>query len=174
VQYYEIKDLFNTFSSRGLEALQVYEEVEMRIKKDDLNDFILAFENILNTPKQITITNLVDVVGKLKERVNFPIPTREIYYKLASVRYFDEKESPYHYDPEYGKIKMVRWMEASSEVDPFFIAQRLGDMIPLPKLSKEGFLNCLETIQKIADHQLKSIQDLNLAHQQRMDSSNAL
>ena len=30
VQYYEIKDLFNTFSSRGLEALQVYEEWEMR------------------------------------------------------------------------------------------------------------------------------------------------
>jgi len=174
VQYYEIKDLFNTFSSRGLEALQVYEEWEMRLKKDDLLDFILAFENIINKPKELNVMNLVKTVNMLKERVTFPIATRELYYRFASVRYFDENESPYHYDPEYNKGKISRWMEASSEVDDFFIVQRLGDMLPLPKLSKEDLPNYLETIQKVVDYQSTLIRQLNLDHQPKGDSSNAL
>ena len=174
VQYYEIKDLFNTFSSRGLEALQVYEEWEMRLKKDDLLDFILAFENIINKPKELNVMNLVKTVNMLKERVTFPIATRELYYRFASVRYFDENESPYHYDPEYNKGKISRWMEASSEVDDFFIVERLGDMLPLPKLSKEDLPNYLATIQKVVDYQSTLIRQLNLDHQPKGDSSNAL
>ena len=40
VQYYELKDLFNTFTARGLAALQVYEEWDMRLQKQDLQNFI--------------------------------------------------------------------------------------------------------------------------------------
>ena len=160
VQYYEIKDIFNTFSNRGLQALQVYEEWDMRLKKEDLLDFILAFEKTLNNPKEINITNLANIVNMLKERVTFPIATKDIYLKFASVRYFDENESPYVYDPEYAKVKMSRWSEASSEVDAFFIMQRLGDMLPLPKLLKEDLPSYLQAVQKVADYQLQNIQRL--------------
>lgn len=172
IQYYEIKDIFNTFSDRGLQALQVYEEWDMRLKKEDLLDFILAFENILNNPKQINVVNMVQIVNMLKERVTFPIATQDIYYRFASVRYFDKNENPYHYDPEYCKGKIDRWKEASSEVDTFFIMQRLGDMLPLPKLSKEDLPNFLETIKKITDYQLQTIQQLKSQGQTSGDSSN--
>jgi hypothetical protein len=171
VQYYEIKDVFNTFSNRGLMALQVYEEWDMRLKKEDLLDFILAFEKILNTPKELNVMNLVKVVSMLKERVNFPIATEDIYYKFASVRYFDEHESPYTYDPEYNKIKIARWKEASSEVDAFFISSRLVDMLPLPKLSKEDLPSYLAMVQKVSDYQLGIIRDLNSPQQTSGDSS---
>jgi hypothetical protein len=161
VQYYEIKDLFNTFSNRGLMALQVYEEWDMRLKKDDLLEFILSFEKVLNTPKELNVMNLVKIVTMLKERVQFPIATADIYYKMASVRYFDENESPYAYDPEYNKKKIERWQEASSDVDDFFIMQRQADMLPLPKLSKEDLPGYLATVKKLSDYQLQSIRDLN-------------
>jgi hypothetical protein len=160
VQYYEIKDIFNTFSNRGLLALQVYEEWDMRLKKEDLLDFILAFEKTINNPKEINITNLANIVNMLKERVTFPIATKDIYLKFASVRYFDENESPYVYDPEYNKIKMARWSEEGSKVDDFFILEQLGDMLPLPKLSKDDLPSYLEAVQKVADYQLQNIQRL--------------
>ena len=172
VQYYEIKDLFNTFSNRGMMALQVYEEWDMRLKKEDLQDFILAFEKTLSSPKEINILNLVKIVNMLKERVNFPIATADIYYKMASVRYFDENESPYTYDPEYNKGKIVRWQEGTSTVDPFFISQRLQDMLPLPKLSKDDLPSYLETVKKLSDHQLQTLQSLVLQAQQNTASSN--
>ena len=160
VQYYEIKDIFNTFSNRGLLALQVYEEWDMRLKKEDLLDFILAFEKTINNPKEINITNLANIVNMLKERVTFPIATKDIYLKFASVRYFDENESPYTYDPEYNKVKMKRWSEEGSMVDDFFMLQQLADMLPLPKLSKEDLPSYLEAVQKVADYQLQNIQRL--------------
>jgi hypothetical protein len=40
VQYYRLKDYFNTFSLRGLMALQVYEEWNMRMSKEQLMEFI--------------------------------------------------------------------------------------------------------------------------------------
>ncbi len=172
VQYYEIKDLFNTFSNRGMMALQVYEEWDMRLKKEDLQDFILAFEKTLGNPKEINILNLVKIVNMLKERVNFPIATADIHYKMASVRYFDENESPYTYDPEYNKGKIARWQEATSTVDPFFISQQLKDMLPLPKLSKDDLPSYLETVKKLSDHQLQTLQSLVLQAQQNTASSN--
>ncbi len=48
VQYYRLKDYFNTFSSRGLTALQVYEEWNMRLQKEHLQTFIERFDEIVN------------------------------------------------------------------------------------------------------------------------------
>jgi len=171
VQYYEIKDLFNTFSNRGLMALQVYEEWGMRMTKEDLQDFILAFEKILTSPKEINVLNLVKVVNMLKERLNFPISTADMYYKMASVRYFDANESPYSYDPEYNKGKIARWQEASSTVDDFFIMQRQGDMLPLPKLSKDDLQSYLETAKKLVDHHSQTLQSFASQQQPKMDLS---
>ncbi len=161
VQYYELKDVFNTFSKRALSAIQVYDEWDMRLNRQDLLDFILAFDNILRNPKEINLTAMVDVVNMLKERVNFPVPTEDMIYKLAAVRYFDENESPYMVDPDYMATKIARWKEAGSTVDPFFIAQRHVDMLPLPKLSKEGLKTLLAAQQNVIESQLKSIQELS-------------
>ena len=54
-----------------------YRDWDMRLNRQDLLDFILAFDNILRNPKEINLTAMVQVVGMLKERVNFPVPTEE-------------------------------------------------------------------------------------------------
>jgi hypothetical protein len=55
---------------------------------------------------------------------------------------------------------MARWSEEGSKVDDFFILEQLGDMLPLPKLSKDDLPSYLEAVQKVADYQLQNIQRL--------------
>lgn len=150
VQYYRIKDYFNTFSLRGLMALQVYEEWNMRMTRDQLLEFINKFEAIINNPKQINMGEIARMVGNMKERLELVMPTSEIVYKFASVAFFDKNESPYAYDPEYCKAKIARWKEAA-DISDFFIVTRLRDMIPLPELSEEDLQLCLSIVDQLAE-----------------------
>jgi len=159
VQYYRIKDYFNTFSSRGLTALQVYEEWNMRLQKEHLQMFIERFDEIVNDPKQIKVSELWKIVGMLKERLDFVVPTTDLIYKFASVAFFDKNESPYSYDPEYAKEKIKRWKEAG-DVNDFFIVMQLKDIVPLPTLSEQDLAICLSVIDKVAGHQLTKLQDM--------------
>ena len=173
VQYYRLKDYFNTFSMRGLMALQVYEEWNMRMQKEHLVLFIEAFDKIINDPKQIKIGELVKMVNALKERVEWVVPTSEIIYKFASVAFFDKNESPYSYDPEYCKQKIERWKEAA-DVSDFFIVTQLKDMLPLPTLSEEDLRTCLTVIDQLNIMEKESLQRIALRSRTKMDSSSAL
>lgn len=155
VQYYRLKDYFNTFSLRGLMALQVYEEWNMRMTREQLQEFISKADKVLSNPKQINIGEIAKMVEQMKERLNLIMPTSEIVYKFASVAFFDKNESPYSYDPEYCKAKIQRWKEAA-DVSDFFIVMRLKDMIPLPTLSEADLAICLNMVDQIADAHSKS------------------
>lgn len=156
VQYYQLKDYFNTFSFRGMTALDVYEEWNMRITSEVLDQFIEKMEKIVNDPKTIKISEIIMLINLLKERRKFIIPNREIIYKFASVAFFDKNESPYSYDPEYAKEKINRWKEAADFSD-FFIVMQLKDMLPLPTLSEADLEICLNMIDKISEHQLLKV-----------------
>lgn len=159
VQYYRIKDYFNTFSSRGLTALQVYEEWNMRLQKEHLKMFIERFDEIVNDPKQIKVSELWKIVSMLKERLDFVVPTTDLIYKFASVAFFDKNESPYSYDPEYAKEKIARWKEAG-DVNDFFIVMQLKDILPLPTLSEQDLAICLSVVDQVAGHHLMKLQDM--------------
>lgn len=156
VQYYMLKDYFNTFSLRGMAALQVYEEWNMRIEREHLIEFIEKTEKILSDNKQIRIIEIAKMVNILKERVEFIIPPSEIVYKFAAVAFFDKNESPYSYDPEYCKAKIKKWKEAA-DIDDFFIVMRLRDMMPLPELSEQDLKVCSEIVDKVAKAHLEKI-----------------
>jgi hypothetical protein len=173
VQYYELKDILNSFAVRAMSALAVYEEWEMRITKEDLTEFIINFENFLRNPKEINVIDMVKIVELLKERLTFPVPTEDIAYKFAAIRYFDANESPFKADPEYMKAKIKRWKEADSEVDHFFILQRHRDMLPLPELSEDVLRKCLIAFEKVNASQMEYIRGLSSHNQQKQDSSNA-
>lgn len=160
VQYYQLKDYFNTFSLRGLMALQVYEEWNMRIQREHLTEFIEKMEAILNNNKQIKIIEIVRMVNILKERLEFIIPPTEMIYRFASVAFFDKNESPYNYDPEYCKEKIKKWKEAA-DIDDFFIVTRLRDMMPLPELSESDLATCLEVINMMSNLHLQKIRQRN-------------
>jgi abortive infection bacteriophage resistance protein len=147
IQYYRLKDYFNTFSLRGLTALQVYEEWNMRMTKEHLSEFIELMDKNLNNPREIRIGEIARIVNILKERINYIMPTTEIVYKFASVAFFDKNESPYSYDPEYCKQKINRWKE-EAEISDFFIVMLLKDMIPLPQLSEVDLKICLNMIDE--------------------------
>ena len=157
VQYYRLKDYFNTFSMRGLMALQVYEEWNMRFQREHLVAFIEQMEKVTNDPKSIKIGEIVKIVAMMKERLEWIVPTSEIIYKFASVAFFDKNESPYSYDPEYCKEKIARWKEAS-DVSDFFIVMQLKDMLPLPTLSEADLQICLTVIDKMEEFQLSKVQ----------------
>jgi hypothetical protein len=121
--------------------------------------FIDRFDEIVNDPKQIKVSELWKIVSMLKERLDFVVPTTDLIYKFASVAFFDKNESPYSYDPEYAKEKIKRWKEAG-DVNDFFIVMQLKDIVPLPTLSEQDLAICLSVIDKVAGHQLMKLQDM--------------
>lgn len=153
--FYKLSDLFNTFTERGLDAYQTYEEIGMRIEVTALKEFVAKFKELCNS-NPIQILEVARVLNFLEERINFVIPPRNLIYKLASIAYFDESESPYTYDTIYANKKMEQ-IRKNNDVDDFFLYQQLGDLIPLPKLSKETYQVLQDTMEKVIDYQSKSI-----------------
>lgn len=153
--YYKLSDLFNTFTERGLDAYQVYEEISMRIAVDDLKLFINKFKELCNS-NPIQILEVSKALNFLEERVNFVIPPRDLIWKMASVAYFDESESPYTYDAMYAQKKIKLWQE-NKDIADFFLYQQLKALIPLPELSSETYKILQETISKILNHQYGSM-----------------
>lgn len=153
--YYQLHDMFDTFTERGLDAYQVYEEISMRIEVSALKEFVEKFKKLL-TSNPINILDAANVLNFLEERVNFVIPPKNLIYKMAAVAYFDEHESPYTYNENYAQQKIKNWKE-SGDVDDFFLFQQLGQLIPLPKLSKETYQTLQQATEKIINYQSKVI-----------------
>lgn len=158
VQYYMMKDMFNTYCGRGLEALDVYEQWNMRCSRQHLIDFINGVDAILSKPT-IRIQDIVVLTRSLAERLNYALPTKEIIYKFAAVAFFDEKESPYHYDEEYGKEKIERWKK-EMDIEAFFLTVPIKVMIPLPDISAQDLEPYLKVVEMLDEKESQFLQGL--------------
>ena len=135
--YYQVRDAFNTFAGRGMKQLEVYEEWQNRLTNERLKLFIQAMKFELNKDK-IELTNIADLINKMEERINFPIPTSDLIIKMAGVAFFDETEDPCEPDEMYAReVKIPAWR--AEGVDDFFMAMRLSDLVPFPSISKDVF-----------------------------------
>lgn len=135
--YYQIRDPFNTFAGRGMKQLEAYEEWQNRMTNERLKLFIQAMKFELNKQK-IELTNIADLINKMEERVNFPVPTSELIMKMGAVAFFDETEDPCEPDEMYDReVKIPAWRLA--EVSDFFIGMRLSDLVPFPTISPDVF-----------------------------------
>jgi hypothetical protein len=126
--YYMFDDIFQMPSIRGLQALDYYEEFQMRCTKEYLTRFTEACEKILSNNKKIDLTGLAILIKHLQERLTL-IPVSEHVYKLASVVFFDDSENPYNFDREYNKKKIDLWKK-DPNVLTFFLQTPLKDLIP--------------------------------------------
>jgi len=151
--YYKLHDLFDTFTERGLDAYQVYEEISMRVEVTALKEFVQRFKTLLNS-NPINILDTANVLNFLEERINFVIPPKNLIYKMAAVCYFDDNESPYTYNESYAQKKIAAWKK-NGDVDDFFLYQQLGQLTPFPKLSKETYQILQQTMDKILNYQSK-------------------
>lgn len=127
VTYYHFPDQFRVPAGRQFQALTYYEELQMRVDKGYLEEFVKAGKKIFSDPKKINIPDLVKMFTFLEERMKL-MPMPDYIYRLASVIYFDETESPYDYDFVYNQKKIEKWKEAGDVLD-FFLQTPLGDLI---------------------------------------------
>lgn len=155
IQYFMMKDIFNSFAGRALDAMSVYEKWSMRSSPEFMKAWLEALENTINA-NPIKITEVADMINVMRERINFALPTESIIWELAGVAFFDENESPYKYDPEYAREKIARW-KADESLPAFFFKCPLKDIVSLPDLSEEGFQNYLKAVEAVDGEQLKKV-----------------
>jgi hypothetical protein len=169
VQYYMMKDIFNSFAGRALDAMAIYEKWSMRTTPDFMRDWLQALENTINA-NPIKITEVAEMINLMRERINFALPTESIIWELASVAFFDRNESPYRYDEAYAKEKIERWKEDIG-LPAFFFKTPLRDMVSLPDLSEDALKSYLKTIEEVDVIQLKKVLSKLSSGQPRYASS---
>lgn len=149
--YFHFTDSFKMPAGRALCALAIYEELRMRCTREYLEKHIRATELILTAEKgKLDLNKLALINANLKERLNLA-PFPDHIYKLASVTFFDETESPYSYDFSYNQKKIEEWKQDPGILD-FFLQTQFKDLMPSTSssgLSAQAYFNIAEQISKI-------------------------
>ena len=160
-RYFMFSDQTEVPTGRQFSALAIYNEMDMRCDKAYLQDFLTAMKKVIDNQKKIQLTIMAQLINNMEERLNL-IVLPEFIYKLASVVFFDESESPYTYDWEYNEKKMERWKKEGATLD-FFFATPLVDLIPSLKSQKSVspiYLGIAEKVAKIHREHLTSVLSL--------------
>lgn len=128
VRYFQFSNQEEVPTGRQFAALAVYNEMEMRCSREYLELHCKAMDKLLSDPKKIHIGYIAQINANLKDRLGLMV-VPDFIYKLASVVFFDESESPYKYDYEYNEKKIAKWKEDDSTLD-FFLQTPLKDLVP--------------------------------------------
>src|SRR5688572_20275308 len=128
VRYFQFSDQTEVPTGRQFSALAIYNEMDMRVTREYLVDFLAAMKKVIDGQKKIQLTVMAQLINNMEERLNL-IVLPEFIYKLASVTFFDESESPYTYDWAYNEKKIERWKKEGATLD-FFFKTPLVTLIP--------------------------------------------
>lgn len=157
--YFSFTDTFRIPAGRALCALAIYEELRMRCDREYLEKHIRATELILSPDKKrIDLAALALINNNLKERLNLA-PYPDHIYKLASVMFFDQTESPYKYDFVYNQKKIDEWKADPTMLD-FFLRTHFTDLMPsLPSsgINADMYFQVAEKINNLHQEQLSAI-----------------
>lgn len=166
VEYFEIENVYTLPVHRGIGAVHIYRELKMNCDDEFLKAHVAASENIYNG-KRIgidEISKLKQLNNQLKERLYNIIDT-DLVYKLASVVFFDKTESPFEYDWEYARKKIIHWKKHAS-VSAFFLQEPLIRLLPFLKQQNVNFQTYSEAIAVFNQVQWDSLWNL-LSEKQR-------
>jgi|ERR1043165_2058455 hypothetical protein len=144
-KYFQFENAFDMSTGRGLQALTIYEEFSMRCDRAYLEKHVKAVEILLNDPKSVKIGVLAEIHANLRDRLKLA-PYPDHIYKLASVMFFDESESPYAYDGAYNQKKIAAW-RADPDMLPFLVQVPLKELMPFTDTASEN----LKTYFKVAE-----------------------
>lgn len=135
-------------TGRMLAANGVYMEMEMKCDKQYLEDHCKAVDKLLNENKKgINVTYIAQLNQNLRERLNL-MPLPDFVFKLASVIFFDESESPVSYDWAYNEKKIARWKKDPKLLD-FFLTRLASELIPSLRPVKENASMYFQVAEKI-------------------------
>lgn len=127
VDYYTYADIFSLPYERGLMAMAVYAELDMRCSREYLRKHTEVVTDILRQ-NEIDIYKLNELNEQMKQRLEL-VTDIELMYKLASVVYFDKNENPARYEQSYCEKKIEKW-KSDSTVQDFFLQKPLVTLIP--------------------------------------------
>jgi hypothetical protein len=147
-------------------ASEFYNEFSMRCSREYLQAYCTAINNCLNNGKQVELTKIAKLNTQLQERLDLIFDT-ELLYKLASVIYFDKKESPYEYDFKYNLEKIGEWKK--KRLATFFLLQPLSNIIPLTNLSEADLLDYMTIGEKVSRKHLTDISTMLLDKDKKKD-----
>lgn len=126
-KYYRFADITNLPYERGLMALHVYNEVDMRCSRQFLLHYADTIDKLLHEQK-IDIFKINQINEILKQRLTLTTDT-DLLYKLASVCFFDKTENPAVYEPDYAEKKIAKWRKDKGARD-FFLQKPLLELMP--------------------------------------------
>lgn len=158
--YYQFTDNFKMPTGRAVCSLAIYSELQMRCTDDYLRKHCEATDIILNGGNngKVRLTQLAQINNNLKERLNLA-PFPDHIYKLASVIFFDETESPYNYDFEYNQKKIAAWKK-DGELLYFFLSVPFKDLMPFGSMSKERAASYFNTTMLIDQLHQANLQEV--------------
>lgn len=155
--YFKLSDLLNTPYERALACLVYYREVDMNIDGEFLDEHIAAIDKILTSSK-IDVYKIKQLNDQLRQRRQLP-KDPELMYKLASVVFFDQEESPEVYEWAYGQKKIDFWKENTTLRD-FFLQKPLRELIPYLDYAGENldtFSRMVADVNKVHSDNLKAL-----------------
>jgi len=147
VTYFMFDSIFEIPSGRSFTALTYYDELQMRCSREYLIKHCKAVDTILSDPKKIDIGTVSLLNRNLKDRIEM-LPIPEHIYKLASILFFDEQESPYSYDYDYNKNKIEVWRKTEGVLD-FFLRTELKNLVPYLRFPSIDMASYLEVTQAV-------------------------
>jgi hypothetical protein len=161
--YYMFDQTAEVPTGRMLAALAVYNEMEMKVDKEYLMLHTKAMEKLLSDPKKINVMYIAQLNLNLKERLEL-MPLPDFVYKLASVIFFDETESPYSYSFDYNKSKIEQWKKSPETLD-FFLSRLSSELIPSLKPAIGSSRTFFQVAEQIAGIHLTDLTKILSANQ---------
>jgi len=125
--YYTYADIFSLPYERGLMAVAVYNELDMRIGRDYMEKHTAAMDELLSS-NTIDIFKIKVLNEQIKQRMAL-VTDIDLLYKIASVVFFDKNENPAIYEADYCAKKIKLWKE-SRGVKDFFMQKPMLELIP--------------------------------------------
>jgi len=161
--YYMFDQTAEVPTGRMLAALAVYNEMEMKVDKEYLVLHTRAMEKLLSDPKKINVMYIAQLNLNLKERLEL-MPLPDFVYKLASVIFFDETESPYSYSFDYNKKKIEEWKKSGDTLD-FFLSRLSSELIPSLKPATGNSRMFFQVAEQVAGIHLTDLTKILSANQ---------
>jgi len=153
VQYYMLEDSNALLCGRAFAASNAYKELSMTCTREFLIAHTEAIETCLKS-KNIDIFKINQLNTQLKERLEMIIDS-ETPYKLASVLYFDDTESPFTYDYNYANKKIAKWKKEN--LNDFFLSTPVNQLIPSSLLSEETLQSYLKVAEQVDQEHFQTI-----------------
>lgn len=156
VQYYEVPGFFNYPYARAMAARDCLMELDARVTKEYLLDFI-AKKNEMYKQPTLDVKRMVVLDNELEQRLKW-IASPDAIYKLAGVVYFDQNESPTEVNWQYVNEKTARWKK--EKIGSFFLQTPIKKFIPYSELLEAGVWKSEEDLVRYIQTAIKMEQEM--------------